>query len=658
MVQNGKLELTFILILENNLKKKKMKNKKYNYLRNAFLLGLVLITNLNCEREMSDDATLATFSKNGEIFTDNFIGLGSDFYFPYGDSKFTAFSVDNNEAYLGNASIRIDVPNADDPLGSYAGGIFRIDGAGRDLTDFDALTFWARSSQGVTIGEFGFGEDFYQNEFMVAMKDVSVGTQWTKYIIPIPDASKLLQERGMFRFAAGTNGTNGLGYTLWIDELRFEKLGTIAQPRPGIANGADLTLDTFTGVTIPIEGLQEKFNLSSGNDLVVFPAVGYFIFKTSNPSVATVSSDGQISILSGGSAIITGNIGGVLNTVTNEFEGGVNSEDSIIINSLGDFTLAPIPTRNPSNVLSVFSDTYTNVPVTYYNGFWLPGSTTGSADFSVNGDNILNYTNFNYVGTAFTNPTLDATEMTHVHFNMYVPGNVPPNFDFLISIEDWGPNQIDNGGDDTRQQIFVNSSQVQANTWVTIEAPLTLANRNNIGLIIYENINGSSLSNFYLDNVYFYKVPTTPQTAAPTPTLPATNVISVFSDAYTNVGSNLNPGWGQATVVSQVSVAGNNTLKYANLNYQGLEFAASQNISTMTHLHIDYYTTDSSLLKAYLISPGPVETPKTLTTPTAGAWISLEIPLTDFTPVNLANIIQMKFDGNGTIFLDNIYFHN
>ena len=148
-----------------------MKNKTYNYLRNAFLLGLVVITNLNCEREMSDDATLATFSKNGEIFTDDFIGLGSDFYFPYGDSKFTAFSVDDNEAYIGNASIRIDVPNANDPLGSYAGGIFRIDGAGRDLTDFDALTFWARSSQGVTVGEFGFGEDFFTNEYMVTMKD-------------------------------------------------------------------------------------------------------------------------------------------------------------------------------------------------------------------------------------------------------------------------------------------------------------------------------------------------------------------------------------------------------------------------------------------------------------------------------------------------------
>ncbi len=481
-----------------------MKNIKFNYLRNTALLVLILITNINCERELSEDSTEALFPKTAEIFTDDFIAMGSDFYFPYANSKFTAFSVDRLEGHNSNASIRVDVPNANDPEGNYAGAIFRVDGAGRDLSGYDALTFWAKASQGAIVGEFGFGEDFLENKYVVTISNVSVSTVWTKYIIPIPDASKLIKERGMFRYATGTQATNSLGYTLWIDDLKFEKLGTLANPRPGIANGTDLTIDTFSGVTIPITGLQEKFNLASGFDQVVQPAVGYYVFKSSNPNVATVNSNGQISILSGGTATIKGNIGGTLNTDTNQFEGGVESEDSIIINSLGNFSFAPVPTVNPANVLSVFSDAYTNVPVTYYNGFWTPGSTTGSADFSVNGDNILNYTNFNYVGTAFTNPTLDASAMTHVHFNMYIPGTVPSNFDFLISIEDWGPNQVDNGGDDTRQQIFVNSSQVQANTWITVDVPLTLINKNNIGLIIYENINGSSLSNFYIDNVYFY----------------------------------------------------------------------------------------------------------------------------------------------------------
>ena len=122
-----------------------MKNIKFNYLRNTALLVLILITNINCERELSEDSTEALFPKTAEIFTDDFIAMGSDFYFPYANSKFTAFSVDRLEGHNSNASIRVDVPNANDPEGNYAGAIFRVDGAGRDLSEYDALTFWAKS---------------------------------------------------------------------------------------------------------------------------------------------------------------------------------------------------------------------------------------------------------------------------------------------------------------------------------------------------------------------------------------------------------------------------------------------------------------------------------------------------------------------------------
>lgn len=152
--------------------------------------------------------------------------------------------------------------------------------------------------------------------------------------------------------------------------------------------------------------------------------------------------------------------------------------------------------------------------------------------------------------------------------------------------------------------------------------------------------------------------PTAPTTGAPAPpTRNATDVVSLFSDAYTNVaGSDFNPNWGQATVVTQEDIAGNTTLKYAGLNYQGLQIGSAQDVSAMTHLHIDYWTINSTALNAFIISSGPVETAKALTVPTSG-WASMDIPLTDFSPVNLADVIQMKFDGNGDIYFDNIYFY-
>jgi hypothetical protein len=469
-----------------------MKIKKVTFYKIVVSLAVFFVITVSCERDLSDDAIPATFDKTGEVYTDAFISMGSDFYFPFEGSKPDAFSEDFEVGYQSSSSIRIDVPNAIDPIGNYAGAILRVDGAGRDLSGFNALTFWVKASQGISVDAFGFGQDFFEDKYQVTANNVNVGTNWSKVTIPIPDPSKLVQERGAFWYAMGTLGTGGSGYIVWLDDIKFEKLETIAQPRPAISNGVDLTTNSFIGVNLLVTGLIETFNLASGLDQTVTIAPSYYDFTSSDSNVAPVDPLGNISIQSSGTSIITATLA------------GLDAAGSLTVNSLGNFQLPPTPTRSPNNVISIFSDVYTNVPVDYYNGFWTPGSTTGSADFSVNGDAILNYTDFNYVGTQTANPLVDASSMTMVHFDLYIPGPVPSNFDFLISIEDWGANGVDNGGDDSRQQIFVRRNQVIADTWISIDAPLTLANRNNIGLIIYENINFSSLRNFYVDNVYYY----------------------------------------------------------------------------------------------------------------------------------------------------------
>jgi len=623
-----------------------MKMKTYINSKITILFVLVLVTVVSCERDISDDASAVGFSNDPEVFIDGF-SAGLEYY-PFGDSDFDAFTVDTETKYSGSAAMRLDVPNVGDPEGAYAGAIFRDDNGGRDLTDYDALTFWAKSSQAGTINEIGFGQDFGENKYQVSLSGLNLSTNWRKYVIAIPDASKLSQESGLFWYAEGPE--NGAGYTFWVDELKFEKLGTIAQYRPSIFEGEDLVVNTFIGVELPITAFENTVNLSTGIDQTVNVAPNYFSFTSSNESVATVSDMGIITVVGSGSAVVTASFG------------DLGAAGSLTINTLGDFELAPTPTRNPNNVTSIFSDHYTNVPVDFFNGYWEPFQTTLSSNFVVNGDNILNYTNFNFVGNQFANPTVDATEKSNLHINMYIPDDIPADLDFLISIKDFGADQADGGGDDTVQQVFFYANDFIANTWVTLEMPITLANRNNIGLIIYENINNpttSSIDSFYLDNIYFYEIPTGPDGDAPTPTVPSANVISVFSDAYTNVsGSELNPNWGQGTVVTQEPIDGNNTLKYTGLDYQGLQLGSAQDVSGMTHLHIDYFTANSTALNTYLISSGPVEVAKALAVPTTSGWVSLEIPLADFSPVDLADIIQLKFDGNGDIYLDNIYFHN
>ena len=142
--------------------------------------------------------------------------------------------------------------------------------------------------------------------------------------------------------------------------------------------------------------------------------------------------------------------------------------------------------------------------------------------------------------------------------------------------------------------------------------------------------------------------------SAPTPSKAAADVISVYSDAYTSIATNLNPAWGQQTQTTEIQIDGNNTLEYANLNYQGLDYPATD-VSAMEYVHLDYKTDDATALDFYLISENPtLENPYSIAIVT-GSWQSIDIPLSVYT-ANLDRVFQFKTVGNGTVYLDNIYF--
>jgi hypothetical protein len=150
-----------------------------------------------------------------------------------------------------------------------------------------------------------------------------------------------------------------------------------------------------------------------------------------------------------------------------------------------------------------------------------------------------------------------------------------------------------------------------------------------------------------------------PMVAAPTPPVRvASDVMNYFSGAYTEIaGTDWNPNWGQTTVATQILVAGNATRSMTNLNYQGAQFVAAQNVSTMNTLHLDLWTPDCTSFKVSLISAG-AENAVTLT-PTLSGWNSFDIALTSYNVPNLAAIIQFKFESvvpGKAVYLDNIYF--
>ena len=461
--------------------------------KTAFVLMSLLLI-MGCQNDTADlkviDTTVA-LNKSGDVFIDTF-SSGLD-YQAFAGSDFLGFQVDNKVAYNGSvASMRFDVPNVGDPVGGFTGGTF-FSTAGRDLTGYNVLTFWAKGLQAATV-EIGFGlDDKGSQDYKSSVSALKISTGWKKYYIPLADASKLKAEKGLLYVSAGPK--DGDGFTFWIDEVKYENLDDVILQEAKINSGANTTKTGPTPLTI--SGLTTKHILPNGGTQVVNISANYFNFSSDNVGVVTVSSNGVVEQLGAGTANITATLG------------NVDAVGSIKVISTGVFVFAPIPTRDAANVVSVFSDAYTNINVDFFNGYWQPYQTTLSNDFEVNGDKFLNYTNFNFVGNQFANPTADLSQMTHLHLNMYIPGSVPSNFDFLITVVDFGSDEKDGGGDDTKKQLFVpKSDNIKANEWVTIELPLNMSTKNKVGLIIYENINTSNgpvLKEFYMDNVYFYK---------------------------------------------------------------------------------------------------------------------------------------------------------
>jgi hypothetical protein len=478
-----------------------MKNRKFIYLNSTLLMSFILILVSGCEREVTDEVKFTAFSNNSAVYIDGF-SAGLE-YLPFAGSKLDAFSVDSEVFYKGTSSMRFDVPNFGDLSGSFAGAIFP-DMGGRDLSGYDALTFWAKATKAATINEIGFGQDFGENKYLVTKQNLRISTGWAKYTIPIPDPGKLTVEKGLFWYSEGPE--NGDGYTFWIDELQFEKLGTVAQPRPAIFGGADLEAEAFIDIQgkIPEEGLTQTFNLESGVNETVIAAPSYFAFNSSNVDVVQVSELGVLSPVGLGTAKITATLG------------AVKAEGSALFEVSGGFEIAPVPTRDPATVISIFSDAYTNVSVDNYNGFFGGQTTTGGAvEIIEDVENIIIYENLNFVATSFANPTVDASGMTSLHVDIRTEETIDSGDSITLELIDFGPNGAFGGGDDTGGGITFSSADLESGTWISLDIPLVNFTNNtggglsgfangakaNVAQVVFAS---GSISNILVDNIYFY----------------------------------------------------------------------------------------------------------------------------------------------------------
>jgi hypothetical protein len=241
-------------------------------------------------------------------------------------------------------------------------------------------------------------------------------------------------------------------------------------------------------------GLTQTFNLASGLNQTVAAAPSYFTFKSTNVDVARVSERGVISIVGTGTSTITAVLA------------GVKAKGSITIESLGNFVPAPTPSRNPANVISVFSDAYTNIPVDFYNGFFEFQTTLGGANLNIGGDNLIQYTVLNFVATEFKNPTANVSQMTHFHVDIQVREAIDQGDFIAIELGDFGANAAFGGGDDSSGRVTFTNTALTSNQWISLDIPLAsfgLSSRNHLAQIFF--ISDAKISTLLVDNMYFYK---------------------------------------------------------------------------------------------------------------------------------------------------------
>ena len=160
--------------------------------------------------------------------------------------------------------------------------------------------------------------------------------------------------------------------------------------------------------------------------------------------------------------------------------------------------------------------------------------------------------------------------------------------------------------DDVEDEVAIRPPTLFTGGWARVDVPLGdfegLSTREHLAQIL---ISGD-LTEVYLDNVYLYRSDDTtpaepsgrdaggvdaPTTAAPSPTVPPEDVISLFSGAYDDVPvQSWSTDWDKAEV-GDAEAGGDEVKHYTDLRFAAIDFGETPvDARGMTHVHLDIWT--------------------------------------------------------------------
>jgi hypothetical protein len=167
--------------------------------------------------------------------------------------------------------------------------------------------------------------------------------------------------------------------------------------------------------------------------------------------------------------------------------------------------LAQKPTRLAAEVISLFSDDYTDVIVNDWSTGW---DSAGVSDETIEGESVKRYDDLLWAAIQFTSEPIDATDMTHLHLDVW---KRDPDTPLKIKVVDFGADGVYNevDGDDVEHELSFNTSGTQdipGNQWASLDIPLSsftgLTTRAHLAQMILSG--GGTGDTLWVDNVYFY----------------------------------------------------------------------------------------------------------------------------------------------------------
>jgi len=298
-----------------------------------------------------------------------------------------------------------------------------------------------------------------------------VQNQWNSYEIPLTSYSAAgLNLTGIYQFKVVGSG----GKVVCFDNLYFYD------------DSADVDAEVPAAFTaakgvVASDAVELLLNATDNSG-----AVSYTISYGTVPTVLTTSGVSGVQK----SYIVTGLTGSTeysFSVTAKDATGNtaVNSPVVVTATTLAPLPGAPVPTLDAAKVISIFSNTYTNVAGTNFYPGW--GQSTVATATALSGNDAMKYMNFGYQGIELAG-AVDASSFTTLHVDIYSIDETN------IRITPISP----------AKEFSIVLTPLTSGQWNSYNIPLSSFTGVVLSNIIQFKLDGGTGKSFYMDNLYFF----------------------------------------------------------------------------------------------------------------------------------------------------------